>query len=889
MKVNQQHTSRKWPLKLFRLFCHPDFAEDIEGDLLERYELREQTKGTGFANRQLIIDVLQLFRPGIIRKLEGNYRLNHYGMFRNYVLTALRNMKKERLFTFMNVAGLSLSIGCALVIYSVITYERSFDTHHKHYDHIYRVINKQEHAGVTEYGEGQVHPIASALMRDFPGLKAVVTYYQKQGQVSIKDKSGTLKGFLETDGIVFTEPELFDIFDFNLIAGHAATSLSEPKSVVISSQLAQKYFSLKKSQVHQAIGQQLILENTETLQVTGVMEDPPRNTDLPFRMLIHYQSIPVVYRHFDENAWDDFSGLRHCYVKLPEGTNAEGFDEELEPFFDRYKNNKALDNVSFLVQPLSEMHSSDITTTYNAHAPITSNMLFALAVIGVFLIITAAINFINLSTAQASHRSKEIGVRKVLGGSRYQLALQFLSETTVIAYMAALIGIGVAEITFEYLVDIVGYRLSVTDFTDSTPWLFLCSLMITIVLLSGAYPAYFMARMEPVNALRKNNLEQAGKGFLSMRRALVVFQFTISQVLIIGTIVVTLQIDYFRTADLGVNKESILICDLPKFDNDQLDLLKQKLKRHASIKRVSYSYRAPHGNWSINNPIFHESIHDHEHYASLKPADADYMDLFQLNIIAGRKFDENDVYNNVVVNRRLTKDLGFDHPDQALGEGFSYAGWMDLKIVGVVEDFHSRSLHEPMESMVFAQLNKSYQTVSIQFATGRTLSELQGTIDLVAQEWNTIFPEDVFDYQFYDKKIAALYSQERKIARLVQLFAAIAIFIGCLGLYGLITYLTNCKTKEIGIRKVLGASLGNILKIFSGEMLVLILGALLIAGPLGYWMMNEWLQNFSYRIELSPYIFVGAGIANLIISLLTIGHKSLTAALANPVMSLKDE
>ena len=518
-------------------------------------------------------------------------------------------------------------------------------------------------------------------------------------------------------------------------------------------------------------------------------------------------------------------------------------------------------------------------------------MLTILGVIGLFLVISACINFINMSTAQGIKRAKEIGIRKSLGVKKGQLVNQFLGETIFISFLSSIAGVILAQLLFISLETVLGYRLDVEIFTNPGELVFFVSLILGVGLLSGFYPAFVMAGMNPIRALKNTLTAQSTSGLFSLRRSLVVIQFVISQSLIIGTLIASRQMDYFLGSKLGFDKEAVLVTKVPETSPEKLQSLKNVIMKQSGIEMVSLSCASPLAQFRVSNPIEHPSLgKDDLVVGNLKTADEDYIELFQLTLIAGRNLPEEKNTMDAVINRKLTKTLGYNIPEEALGEKFKYAGDLEFKIIGVVEDFHSVTFHNPMENVILSNLPWNIFEMAVKINTGSgNLSEIRGIANQIKMEWDKIFPETIFDYTFLDQQIAKMYENEKKTSQLFQMFSTIAILIGCLGLYGLVSYLANQKTKEIGIRKVMGASVINIFTIFSKEMLTLIAVAFLLAAPLAWYVMNSWLQGFQYQVDLSPLFFVLALLISVGIAFITIGYKAATASFANPVDSLRSE
>ncbi len=810
-------------------------------------------------------------------------------MLKNYFITALRNISRERFFATMNIAGLALGIGCALVIYKVINYELSYDTHHKNYEKVYRLVRENVVATGIDYTPSVPHPLGGALREDFPGTTVAMTNANGSSQITIDNANKDM--FQEERKVAFVEPKIFEIFDFEFLVGDKATCLEHKGSVVMTTSLAQKYFKLQPNEMDKAIGKSLSIDNSVTAIVTAVIADIPKNTDFPFEMFLYYKDQAAINPYFSEGKqWNSNSSATNCYLMLAKGSSVETMESLFPAFLDKYKGDDTSLKSKYNLQPLSDIHSSTRYRNYNEHT-VSDNMLMSLGIIGLFLIITASINFINLTTAQAVKRSKEIGIRKTLGGNKSQLVFQFLGETILISFIAAFVGLIISELLLVYLEDIIGYRLTLGLLSNPDSLMFLGGVAIMVGLLSGLYPALLMSGMNPVLALKNSMNAKNKSGLLSMRRVLVIIQFSISQVLIIGTLVVSMQLDYFMAKDLGFNKDSIIITALPDNDPMKLELFKNKLLENASISKVAYCISSPLGQNNASTNINHSTLSkDDEYEASIKVSDPDYIDVYGLKLIAGRKYENNEAVENAVVNRKLTELIGFETPEAALG-GKIPSGWgMTFNIVGVVEDFHSYSMSEGMENIVMINMPEVFYETGIKFNTSNAgFSDIKNIVKHIESSYKVVFPEYIFDYQFYDEQINENYEAEQNTAKLFQLFAIIAIFIGCLGLYGLVSYISNQKTKEIGIRKVLGASTFSILKIFSMEIIGLILVAFLIAGPLGFISMSSWLDNYVYSIDLSPVVFIISLLVSLSIAIVTIAYKSIMASIANPVLSLKDE
>lgn len=809
-------------------------------------------------------------------------------MFKNYLKTIYRNIKREKLFTFLNLSGLGLGIGCVLVIFKIITYELSFDKHQSNYERIYRTVRESKISSGLSYNEGVPHPVGEAIRQDFPDLVVARTHYENGHQLAIERNDGGYDRYQDDDGLVFAESDVFRVFDYPFISGDPNTCLDEPNSLVLSRSQAKKFFNLNDDNLTNAIGKQVLFEKEYTLTVTALVEDPMKTTNVPFNTFIHYENLEGVNPYYRKGNWGSNSSATNCYILVPEGFDIQNFEDQFHNFVEKYHGEGASADLRYIMQPLRDIHFDTRFDNYNGRV-ISKEFIQSLGIIGIFLILTAAINFVNLTTAQSIKRAKEIGIRKTLGGKVGQLAFQFLSETLMITVVSSFVGLIFAEVLLIYLEDILGYKLVINLFTEPVTFLFLVGNILVIGLLAGIYPALSMSKLNPIEALRtKFNIKQ-GSGFLSFRRVLVIIQFVITQALLIGTIVVQNQMDYFLNKDLGFEKDNIVLAYLPGKNPEDLKRLKTNLLSHPDVKKVSYTLSAPLGTSNSNSHISHSSIPQGENVrVNFKFGDKDFLELYGLKLLAGTWIEKSDT-SRILLNRKLAESLGFSNPADAIGEKIS--GWYrDMQVVGVVENFHTHSLQYDYAYCIFMNNERMFYEMAVKInSAGKTADQIAPTLKVVQQEWEKVFDKDIYDYNFYDEEIESRYDQEKNMGSMFKLFALIAIFIGCLGLYGLISYIANKKTKEIGVRKVLGASTMNVLHIFSREMLILVFISFLIAGPISYIAMHDWLDNFKYKIELSYVFFVLALLISFGIAVLTAGYKAVLAARANPVLSLRDE
>ena len=802
-------------------------------------------------------------------------------MFRNYFKTAIRNLRRNKSYAVINVFGLAVGIAACLLIFVVIRFETSFDNFHKKKKSIYRVGTELHSQDGVGYSDGVCFPAANALRKDFPELRQVASIFHHGNQITIEDGKRQTKKLVE-DHFYYADPEFFKMFDFGWLAGDVQTCFKQPNNAVLTQATAEKYFGDWRS----AIGKTIKYDNKNLFAVTGILKNIPANSDFPLAVVVPYSALQQTWVKNNLNDWvSTFSGA--CtFVEFPPGLTVDKFNSQLKTFAKKHKPADYAKDAP-IAQPLSEIHFDDRFGNFNDHT-FSHSLINALALIGIFLIAIACVNFINLATAQAVNRSKEVGVRKVLGGRRSQLATQFLGETALITVAAIIVAIVIAEISLPFLNKLLETKMSMSLSTSLTLIFFILIVAILVTLLSGLYPAIILSGFNPVTAL-KSKITSKMVGGISLRRALVILQFAIAQVLIIGMLIVVSQMNYFRNASLGFDKAAIINVDLPgdSISKTKFNYIRNRLLSNTNILDVSFSFGSPssESNWNSDFKFDH-SQKTTNFAANLKWADPGYFKTFNLKFVAGRSYYPSDTVREFVVNETLLKKLGIRDPKNALGKQINFwDGGKVANIVGVVRDFNSYSLREPMAPVLLSTWKDVYQTVNIKVKPGTE----KAVLPYVEKLYNDNFQDFVYNYKFLDETIANFYKQENQLSMLYKIFAGIAIFISCLGLYGLVAFMAVQRTKEVGIRKVLGASARNIVYLLSKEFTLLIIIAFLISAPIAYYIMHKWLQNYSYRIELGVPIFLLAITGSIIIAWLTVGHRAIKAAVANPVKSLRTE
>ncbi len=804
-------------------------------------------------------------------------------MIKNYFKTAFRNLRRNSSYTFINIAGLAIGIAASLLIFLVIRFESSFDNFHSKKDNIYRVCSEFHTQDGIGHSAGIPFPVGKGLRIDYPWLKGVASIYRMgEGQITIEDEKDETPKKFNGDNVYYAEPEFFKLFDFKWLSGDPQSVLKEPNTAAVTQEIAEKFFGNWQS----AIGKTIKHDNQYLYKIAGIIKNVPANTDFPLSIVVSYSTLAGTHIKRNLNDWMSTYSEAYTFVELPDDYSPAKFKTELEAFAKRHKNPEDAKD-AYAVQLLSDIHFNDEYGNFRDHT-FSRSLITALTLIGIFLILIACVNFINLATAQAVNRSKEVGVRKVLGGNRLQLALQFLSETALITIASVLVAVVLAKAALPFLNKLLEVHMNMSFTTDAALILFLAATIIAVTFLSGIYPALILSGFNPIAAL-KSKVTAKMVGGISLRRGLVIVQFAIAHILIIGTVVVIIQMNFFRNASLGFDKAAIINVPIPgdSISHTKIDALRNQLLQNPGIISASFSYSSPsaNGNWQSDFQFDHNPKNTN-FSANLKWADTKYFKTYGIQFVAGRPYQESDTVREFVVNETLLKKLGITNPKEALGKEISF--WDGSKvalIVGVIKDFNSYSLRQPMAPVVLSTWKNVYQTINIKINRGAE----KAILAFVEKIWNQAYPDYVYEYKFLDETIQNFYKQETQLSLLYKLFAAIAIFISCLGLYGLVSFMALQRTKEMGIRKVLGANAGNIVYLLSKEFTLLIIIAFAIAGPLAYYIMHSWLQNYSYRINLGASVFMLAIVSSIIIAWITVGHRAIKAALANPVKSLRTE
>jgi putative ABC transport system permease protein len=807
----------------------------------------------------------------------------------------IRQLFRNRTFSFINIFGLATGIAASLIIYLVIKNELSYDNYHVKKDRIYRIVTTTQNRSNLEIVDRTASvpmPLPVAMKIDFPQFEKVATVqYAGSPQVYVPGKSVTEGSlFKENSGVFYAEPALFEIFDYAWLSGNGLR-LSEPHTVVLSKTVAEKYFGDWKD----ALGKTIELWSwRESYLVTGVFSDLPSNTDIPIRLAMSSETLrPFAAEGIlnSRSLWrfTDHVFKRECFVLLSQNQNINSISKQLPFFIDKYYKEKqdhltTFTNLAF--QPLKQMHLDDRFDTFKGDA-LPGRELWSLGIIGLFLVIIVCINFVNLATAQSINRAKEIGVRKVLGSDRVRLIWQFLGESATITFLSILLSYLFAAIVIPYVSQLIEKPLSLSLTADPSILLFMFCLGLVVTLLAGFYPAVILSGFHPVDAI-KSKISTKTVGGISLRRSLVILQFALAQLLIIGTIVVFSQMNYFRNRPMGFEKKAIAVIDLPSdsADMQKYDYMKNEMLQVPGVMAASYCMDPPSSDEKVFSPIYFENQPQKLPFdIETQYADTSYLNTFGIRLLAGRLPYPSDTIRELLVNETLVRKLGLASSKEILGKRLSYNSRSKFPVVGVIHDFNSRSLRDPIMPLVLSSKKGNYTDLAIRMEP----EKLVGAMRQIREIFTGTMPSYIYDPVFFDESIWQYYKKEAVTFQLFRTCAALSIILSCLGLFGLVSFVAIAKTKEIGIRKLLGASIPGILFLFTREFIILITVASLIATPLGYYFMHQWLSGFYNHINLGWYIFVLGVLISLGIAFITVAYTTFRAANANPVKSLRSE
>ena len=868
---------------LLRWRCPARQLEEAEGDLAEVFARHLHKRGRWRAGAVYWKEVLLFCLWQIGRQQKHEYEQARGPiMLKNYFKIALRNLRREPGYAFINIVGLAVGLACFLLILLYVQDERGFDGYHEKADRIYRVV---ETRATAEGGERHLAytmgPLAETLVRDFPEVTGAVHMLSRNG-VGRRTMQYGPNRFYESD-YLFTDPAIFEVFDFEWLNGDAQTALNEPNTVVLTEAGARKYFGEEDP-----VGKILGLEQYGDLRVTGLLRDPSPQSHLQFSMLISLNTIRANERWLEWMLTWRSSGFL-TYLVLADGASPETVEAKLLPLLRQYRDEEELTRTPSL-QALADIHfrSAHIDAERN-HAEGDVAYLYIFSAIALFILLIACINYMNMATARSMRRAREVGMRKVVGAHRRQLVRQFLTESMVTALVALGLSLALMWLILPAFNSLAGKALTFGLLLEGPFLLGLVVLILAVGAAAGSYPALYLSTFRPAQVLMGSG--EVGRGASRLRRTLVVTQFALSIIMIVATVVVYEQLGYVQTKRLGFNKDHLVVIDINSGDvRGNWQTIKQELGQVSAVRAVSTSSRVP-GEWKnlIRVEVVPEGAPDTDRLTmTFFGIDQDFLDTYEIDLREGRNFSADFADSSaVLLNETAARLLGIDTP---AGQPVRIPDMeFEAQVVGIVSDFHFRSLHEQIGPLVLGFWSNPIQ--AIDYFTTRIAAggDLPTIIDQLRAVHERFDPSHPFEYNFLDQRLGDFYETEQRVGTLFAIAALLAVLIACLGLFGLASFTAEQRTKEIGVRKVLGASVGSVVVLLSKDFLKLIALAFVVAAPLAYFAMDRWLNDFAYRIEISWPIFLMAGLAALGIALLTVSYQAVRAALANPVESLRYE
>jgi len=806
-------------------------------------------------------------------------------MLKNYLKIAYRNLLKKKVYSLINILGLGIGMACCVMIFMFVQDELSYDNYHEKSNRIYRVIHGDTSNGLAENADKSTYwvwgnaPVGPAMEAEFPEIDKIVQF---------SGRSDLLLSYGETtfqeDGVFFMDSTVFDVFSWNLLEGDPKTALVAPYSIVLTEETARKYFGNED-----AIGKTLKgsdaagRANAGDYTVTGVMKDLPSNSHLKFNTLISLSTFKLTRQEvFDSWGYADF----YTYFLVNDQFNRAAFEAKIPEFIDRRYPDKEF-SYTFAIESLNDVYLNSLAQRQPGETGSMSN-IYVFSIIGLFILVIAIINFMNLSTARSLERAKEVGIRKSIGANRASLIFQFLGESLIIVILAAMVSIVFISIGTPLMAELTGksYLLSQLLNWQTVPIFFL--IMIVVGLLAGSYPALILSSFRPVSILKGVSRSDA-KG-VAFRKGLVVFQFSLSIALIAGTMIVYSQMNHILDKDMGFDKEQMLVLDY-NYDSEVTSVssaIKSEMESISAVSSVAFGRSVPGSHFP--NAYTTIEMQDGEMIGKAQPVfqiGIDYINQFGLELVAGRSYSRDypsDSTSALVLNEAAAKQYGYSNPADIIGKKFDQWGRVG-EVIGVVKDFNYISLHQGIEPLTLPFVAYASRYVVIKVNT----EDLPQTLAQIEQVWTKQAPHRPFLYSFLDEDFNSQYQSDFKFRQIFTTFSVLAILIACLGLLGLATYTAEQRTKEIGVRKVLGADVGSIVALISKDFVKLILIAIVISTPISWFAMNKWLEGFAYQVPVHWWIFAVAGLLAIVVALITISFQSFKAALMNPVNSLKSE
>lgn len=794
-------------------------------------------------------------------------------MINNYLKTGIRNLRRYKFFTAINIVGFSVGLATCFIIFLFIDHETSFDRHLSKADQLYRIVVRETNPQNTRYHQSVPYPLAEAVRDELLDPNQVVSTYYDSKQVQIGDQL-----FLE-QGLVYTDSVFCSLFDVDFLQGNSA-ALQEPGNVLLTRNLARKYFGNINP-----LGKKITVSRELNLTVQGIIADPPENTHLPYKMLISAESLSDGHIQFDYDKWGSNISRIASYVHLNHGEKQENIEKEINEIYHRHRDEGISQKNEFFLLPVKDLHTDGRFDDYPGSYVTSKKLIWIFIAIGFIILAVALINFINLSIVQAIRRSKEVGLRKVMGATRRKLVLQFLSETFIVVGLSVIMAFIITEVLLPLVNTYTGNRIHLSLYEKPDILLVIFILMAGVSLLGGAFPALFLSAYQPIEAIRKKVLVKRKKT-LPVQRVLVVLQFFIAQILVIFVITIHQQVDYLKNKDLGFNKKNLIVASLPHSNIQKQETFRNQLKQIRGVSEVSMAMGEP---LSTSNNVSNYQVYgeDEDHFANMKAVDGGYLRTYDIRLKYGRWFRPSQTetkISDVVVNEKMTRDIGFQDPREALGQYIRLFG-KKRQIIGVMENFHVYSLHRELFPLIL------YHNTDLFARAGIRLNEAnyREAVPKIREVFKQVFPNSLFRHHIYEDFVEEKYERERLFFGQLQIFTIIAIVLASMGLIGLVSFMMIQRTQEVGIRKTLGAVSGGIVLLYTRRFASLIVISGVLAWPLAYVGLQQWLQNYAYRIPLSLLYFILGFVLILGVSLASILYNTLKVARINPAQSLRNE
>ena len=805
-------------------------------------------------------------------------------MFKVYLVTAWRNIVANKVFSVINIVGLSIGISSALVIFWIADYELSFDKFEPGRERIYKVVQDAVFSGNPAHAAGVPAPLAKAIQEELTGIELTVPLFKYQGDGTAKvSVPNSTRLFTKQAGIIYASPDYFRLVPHQWLAGSPRTSLAEPLTVVLSESRARLYFPGEAPA--NTVGKQLTYDKDMTLTVSGIVKDEAEHTDLGAAEFISHATIAKTWlqENFMMTEWNDWMAYSNLYIQLSPGVTKAGVEARLAALYKKYSkpdpNNPGGWHLSLL--PLAEIHFNADYHTFGQRVASKSTLYGLLAIAG-FLLLLAIINFINLSTAQATRRAKEIGIRKAMGGSRWQLILQFIGETFLLVALATVLSAGLTPILLGAFAGFIPPDLHGDWLRHPGSLLFLAILTLALTFLAGLYPAFLLSGFNPVRVLKDHWFTPDSRtSGVRLRKGLTVGQFVIAQFFVIATLVVGKQIYFGLNQDLGFRRDAVVTFNT-NWDTvlSRQQRLFNDLQAMPEVEKVSKGFLSPGGGASIGDIKFKPRPDVHAEVI-FRWGDSNYLPLYQIKLLAGRNVYNSDTIREALVNDTYARMLGYSKPGAIVGRSLTVNG-KDVPIVGVMADFHEESMHQAIPPVAFVSRSGGVFHVRLRAVNAAAIDKLQ-------QAFKAAHPDKDWEFSFLEEVVAKWYKTEQDTMHLLYWATGLTILISCLGLLGLVIYTTNARTKEIGIRKVLGAGVASIIRTLSGEFIRLVILAFVITVPLAWWAADRWLRDFAYRTPIDAWVFLAGGAGLFLVALITLSAQTIRTALANPVESLRTE